>query len=774
MAGFLPDGTVYLQSLPDATTVGRIDIAGGHVELTDYGAAQKVTLTISENALPQHVNTHFYPPDIGATQSVVMDGRIVTLAQNDIDAVLNSAEADSLALSSGITGAAEDRVEALSVSAAGNEFVYLAATDGAGLAAFAVQPDGSLQMVAEYSAGIGAITGMAELTVDGQPFVLAVSASADAIHCFTVGADGTLTQQPGLAANPDLPINAPQAIEIVWVGETPYVVIAASGSSSLTVLQMAPDGSLVPIDHVIDGLATRFANCSVMESFTVHGHTYLVVAGSDGGASLFTMLPDGRLTHVQTLVDTAQASLAHVTDLAVAVSANAATMFAVSGSDPGLSQFSMDIAAIGAVISSNAATITGTGQDDILSGGAGANTLNGAAGNDIIVDGLATDTMIGGAGADLFVLTPDGATDTILDFQPGLDRLDLSSYGFVYSADDITITSTSDGAELVIGDEVLVLHTANGQSLTAADFAPGELVNIDRVRVGQAPPPDPNTLHGTAGADMLAAGQGSQTLFGYDGDDMLSGGAGADALFGGAGMDIADYAAAAAAVTVNLAVPQLNKGDARGDVFDEIEGIRGSAFGDQLRGDDTANVIYGGAGADKIRGEGGNDQIFGEAGRGILLGGGGDDSINGGGAPDVVVGGSGNDTAIGGGQSDIIAGQHGHDHLLGGSGADRLLGGSGNDRLDGGTGNDQLTGNSGQDVFVFSNFTAGEIDLITDFDPTDDLLELTSVAGGMAALDITSVGFGNTSFTDVSYLDHTIRLVGVSPDELSADVFAFV
>lgn len=81
----------------------------------------------------------------------------------------------------------------------------------------------------------------------------------------------------------------------------------------------------------------------------------------------------------------------------------------------------------------------GTGFDDALFGNASANTIyghlgadviNGRAGDDVIVGGPGADRMWGGAGADVFVFgsghSGRGATrDTILDFEVGVDRIDL-------------------------------------------------------------------------------------------------------------------------------------------------------------------------------------------------------------------------------------------------------------------------------------------------------------------------------------------------------------
>jgi RTX calcium-binding nonapeptide repeat (4 copies) len=67
--------------------------------------------------------------------------------------------------------------------------------------------------------------------------------------------------------------------------------------------------------------------------------------------------------------------------------------------------------------------------------------------------------------------------------------------------------------------------------------------------------------------------------------------------------------------------------------------------------------------------------------------------------------------------------------LFGFGGKDALDGGPGNDDLFGGPGNDQLTGGSGFDTFHYaklsdSGITAGTRDLIADFEPGIDQIDL--------------------------------------------------
>ncbi|MGO4389034.1 M10 family metallopeptidase C-terminal domain-containing protein, partial [Microvirga sp. 2YAF29] len=113
-----------------------------------------------------------------------------------------------------------------------------------------------------------------------------------------------------------------------------------------------------------------------------------------------------------------------------------------------------------------------------------------------------------------------------------------------------------------------------------------------------------NVLQGRDGNDILDSGAGNDTLYGGAGDDILYGGAGADILVGGAGLgDMAAYAATnGQGVTVNLANPQFNTGEAKGDTYDGIENIAGTQYTDILTGDAKNNILYGLGSDDILRG----------------------------------------------------------------------------------------------------------------------------------------------------------------------------
>jgi Ca2+-binding RTX toxin-like protein len=76
-------------------------------------------------------------------------------------------------------------------------------------------------------------------------------------------------------------------------------------------------------------------------------------------------------------------------------------------------------------------TLSGDDGADVLLGDLGNDTLNGGAGNDILAGGPGADRLVGGEGRDAFrfQVTGDGI-ETIADFTPGLDRLEVMRAGF--------------------------------------------------------------------------------------------------------------------------------------------------------------------------------------------------------------------------------------------------------------------------------------------------------------------------------------------------------
>ena len=288
--------------------------------------------------------------------------------------------------------------------------------------------------------------------------------------------------------------------------------------------------------------------------------------------------------------------------------------------------------ALGGIVTLDASGLGGGRPVDLVSHSAGNDVLTGGAGDDNLLGGAGADQLNGGAGFDA-ARYDNATTGVVANLQTGINQGDAQ--GDIY----------------------------NGiEGLAGSDFD-----------------------------DTLTGDGGSNALFGRGGNDVLAGLGGADALDGGDGIDTADYSASSARVIVDLLLGTGQSGDAAGDTLKDIETLVGSAFHDELKGDDLDNTLIGGDGNDILTGGVGADRLVGGDGNfdtvaytdstaGVTI--------------DLSLGtGHGGDA-----EGDTFSGVENigatafNDILIGDSGANALAGGTGDDWLVGGAGADQLHG----------------------------------------------------------------------------------
>jgi serralysin len=386
-----------------------------------------------------------------------------------------------------------------------------------------------------------------------------------------------------------------------------------------------------------------------------------------------------------------------------------------------------------------------TGQ--ALSGNALDNVLTGSSGNDRLDGASGADQMAGGPGNDSYFV--DNVADSVVELEgDGDDRVyasanyTLAAGLFVetlstaddFGTDPITLAGNEFGTRLIgnagantlygiggadhlaglAGDDHYIVDgaghlvveragegydtvfspvsyalaaTSEVEALSVLDRAGAQAIDLTGNEFG-------NSLYGNEGANRLAGGGGDDYLYGEGGDDRLE---------GGDGIDWAIYAAAAAAVTVSLALPGAaqNTGGAGVDTLIDVEGLVGSAFADTLIGNDSDNFLNGSGGADTMRGGAGNDTYYVDDVGDVVdeLAGEGFDTICTSLAVYSLVG-----TQIErlGSSADVA-----HD-FRGNSGDNVVSGGAGNDVLrlhDGGT--DAADGGAGNDVLYFGASFAG-------------------------------------------------------------------
>jgi Ca2+-binding RTX toxin-like protein len=390
--------------------------------------------------------------------------------------------------------------------------------------------------------------------------------------------------------------------------------------------------------------------------------------------------------------------------------------------------------------------VLGSNFSDAIHGNQKDNRLFGSAGNDTLDGGAGADYLSGGTGVDT-----------------------ISYLNAWWSGVTASLASPMTNAGDAAGDTYSSVENISGSAFN--DTLAGNS--------------GANTIVGNTGDDTIEGLAGNDKLGGNDGNDILSGGLGADYLSGGTGTDTASYAQATAAVKANLADPSLNAGEAKGDTFNSIENLEGSAFNDTLDGNAGANILTGLGGIDVLRGAGGNDTLQGGDGDDKLGGGDGNDILSGGAGADYLSGGLGTDTASYAGAAagvtvslTSLAGNTGEaagdtfnsvenlegsgfsDRLSGNSAANTISGLNGTDVIDGGAGSDLLTGGAGKDYFVFTSaLGATNIDTIAEFSATDDTIRLdNAVFAAVGATGALLSGYfrANTTGTAQDANDHVI------------------
>ena len=119
----------------------------------------------------------------------------------------------------------------------------------------------------------------------------------------------------------------------------------------------------------------------------------------------------------------------------------------------------------------------------------------------------------------------------------------------------------------------------------------------------------------------------------------------------------------------------------------------------------------------------------------------------------TITGSDKDEVLIGDNSDDTLQGNAGDDALVGGQGSDTLEGGEGDDLLLGGQGNDNLTGGLGSDIFAWELADKGSagspaVDTVTDFDTSNDLLDLRDLLVDEEGTDLTEFLYLETSGSD--------------------------
>jgi Ca2+-binding RTX toxin-like protein len=442
--------------------------------------------------------------------------------------------------------------------------------------------------------------------------------------------------------------------------------------------------------------------------------------------------------------------------------------------------------------------LVGTAENDLLQGRGGADTIDGRAGFDYfdVLDAGSgvTANLTSGDGGDTLIsvegirgsnfddrLTGDSGFNRlrgmlgndVLDGGPGFDFADYFEASGPMNVSLVTNTSSGpDGNDTLINieaisgsrfNDVLIGNDAENQlrGEKGDDYLDGGGGMDGAFYRDASGPVTVNLAAGTAtGADgndtlvNIESAGGSRfddTLIGDDKQNFLVGFEGNDRLVGGAGptdfdFDYASYISAPGGVIVNLATG-TSSGPHGADTFEDIEGIQGSDFDDQLTGDSGGNRLRGMLGNDVLDGGAGFDlAVYWDAAGPMTV------SLvtNSSSGPD------GNDTLI---NIEGISGSQFTDVLIGNDEDNQLRGEQGDDFLDGGAGSDA--------VFYFDARGPVTVNLATGTatgaDGNDTFVNIENVGG--SNFDDTLIGDDKQNFLQGFYGND--RLIGgAAPTDL--------
>lgn len=204
-------------------------------------------------------------------------------------------------------------------------------------------------------------------------------------------------------------------------------------------------------------------------------------------------------------------------------------------------------------------TLTGDDGKNSITGLGGADRIEGMGGPDIQKSGVGDDRIHGGDGLDSHYGGPGD------DFMDGGDGVDTPSFKF--------------------SPEPVVVDVAEG---TAEGEGSDTFINMEIVA---------GSRHG----DTLLGDEESNTFYPLGGNDHVD---------GREGFDFAVYVQSPAAIVLDLLTGTVSGGEGD-DTLTSIEGAIGTAYDDELSGDDGDNSFFGLGGDDTIDGRGGSDFLSG-------------------------------------------------------------------------------------------------------------------------------------------------------------------
>ena len=245
-----PSATVSIETIGTASGL-RLAVADG-----SYGGT--TLWDVTGTGAPRLTATEWHLP---ATRVPISLGtRDASLAQTAVDTAMAAWDTGAAA-GTGASGQVAylstaavmaDSAIVLGARLGGLDLLFVAQRNGNGISSHVLDAEGTpgaprlrIDSSKNY---LDKVTDMAVIATATGNFLVAGSSSEHGLSSYRIRPDGTLSDVGHIGRAESLPIQGVTAIETVLIDGQVYVIVTASGSSSVTVLEMDARGALRPVD----------------------------------------------------------------------------------------------------------------------------------------------------------------------------------------------------------------------------------------------------------------------------------------------------------------------------------------------------------------------------------------------------------------------------------------------------------------------------------------------------------------------------------------------
>ncbi|MHA7774583.1 VWA domain-containing protein [Roseibium sp. M-1] len=373
------------------------------------------------------------------------------------------------------------------IDVSGALYLVAGGNDDNGITSFRIGADGrlsersSLDDADDTAYGLGGATSIASVSFGTTTLLYVASYDEDAIAVISIDAAGNLNHLGAVydSDNNNYELNGVYALETVRIDGKTYLIAAGFQDAGISIFRARPDGSLTNVTNIADTAQLGLYGVTELDVFEFDGRCFVAAVGQyDDAASYFELGSDGSLSVVDTVFDDVELNLDNAVDVTTMVINDRVFLVTSSNNEDGLSVFEVGV---------SSDTIEGTSNDDVIVGTQLDDTIEALRGNDVVLSEDGDDTVIGGDGDDIL---QGGAGNDILigdenEVQTDFDTTTIPSTDQELSI-SLTLPADSSSGTIDIegfisrvpvqGNEFNIVYVVDVSSSMASQFSGAETV----------------------------------------------------------------------------------------------------------------------------------------------------------------------------------------------------------------------------------------------------------------------------------------------------------